>query len=289
MKIITDSSANLPPERAAELGVEVLPLRVNFMGQNYYDGVDIQPRDIFRLYAEHPAEFSTTSQPSVGEFMQLYQKYPTEEILSIHLTSVMSGTYSSADTAARHLPEQAITVVDSRTLGPGMGWMVELAALAARRGWTKERILAAMTRLRDSTMTMVTLGDVRYLVRSGRVSNIRGMVAAVLHIKPLLGIDYMEGRFQSWGQTFSVHKIIAHIAELLHAHFGEQALRLQIIYGDNLPTVEMLRTALRRTLNIFEDPLVVATTVLGAHGGATTLGLAVAPMSEFEELKPLGA
>jgi DegV family protein with EDD domain len=172
MKIVTDASANLSAEKVAELGVEVVPFQVTFMGRTYRDGVDIEPADLYRLYSDNPREFSSTSQPSVGDFVTIFEKYRDEEILAVQLSSGLSGTYSSAEHAAQMLPELKVTVIDSKMVGPALGWMVEIAAYGAKMGWSKERILEAIKRVKDNTITIVSFSDIRHLVHSGRVSHL---------------------------------------------------------------------------------------------------------------------
>jgi DegV family protein with EDD domain len=98
MKLVTDAAANLSAEMAAELGVEVVPFQVTFMGKTYKDGVDLLPEDLYQMYLAHPDEFVTTSQPSVGDYVEVFKKYNSEEILSVNLSSGLSGSYSSPNT-----------------------------------------------------------------------------------------------------------------------------------------------------------------------------------------------
>ncbi len=125
MKIVTDSAANLTSEQCETMGVGLVRFRITFNGITYIDGTDITPEAIYQLYLKHPDEYPFTSQPSAGEFAEMYAQYPDEEIISINLSSGLSGTYSSAKTAADMIPGERVTVVDLKTIGPGLGWMVE--------------------------------------------------------------------------------------------------------------------------------------------------------------------
>ena len=150
MKVVTDSAANFSPERAKELGVEMVPFSVTFMGKTYRDGADITPEELYHMFSENQGHYPTTSQPSPGDYAAIYQKYPDEEMISVHISSGLSGSYSSAVTAANMVSNERISVVDSRTLGPVEGWMVELAAQGAKLGWARDHILAAMHTLREN-------------------------------------------------------------------------------------------------------------------------------------------
>ncbi|HPH98084.1 MAG TPA: DegV family protein [Anaerolineaceae bacterium] len=284
MKLITDAAANLSPERAAELGVEVVPFQVTFMGKTYKDGVDIHPENLYQMYIDHPDEYVTTSQPSVGDLLKTYEKYPGEEILSVHLSSGLSGAYSSAEHAARMMEDQRVTVVDSHMVGPALGWMVETAAHGIRLNWSLERIIEAMRTVQKSTLTMVTFSDMKYLIHSGRVSHLKSIVASILKIKPIIGMNEEDGRYSNIGQDLTFGRAIHKLVERVHKRFDNEKLRIQLMHGSNLPGVDILRKTVNEMLNGKEDLLVPVTLVLGAHAGPTVIGLAAAPQAVFDQL-----
>lgn len=284
MKVVTDAAANLTPERAAELGVEVVPFQVTFNGTTYRDGVDIQPADLYRLYGEYPNEFPETSQPSVGDFVTAYQTPEYDEIISVHLSSGLSGAYSSAEHAARMLPEKKITVVDSRTVGPALGWIVEAVAIGIQRGWSYERILEAIQVVKANTYTMVAFTDMKYLRHSGRVSHLKSIFASLLRIKPIIGMNPDDGRYLSLGQEMTMPNLVRKMSTLVHQRFGDEKLRVQLMYGNNVAGAHQLRETLLTVVKAVEDNLVPVTLVLGAHAGPTVFGLAAAPQAVFDSL-----
>jgi DegV family protein with EDD domain len=284
MKVVTDASANLTAEKAVELGVEIVPFQVTFMGKTYKDGIDIRPEDLYQMYLENPSEFVTTSQPSVGDFVTAYEKYSTEDILSIHLSSGLSGAYSSAEHAARMVPNTNITVIDTHTVGPALGWMVEVAAYGNKFGWSKERILEAVQKVKVNTITMVTFSDLKYLIHSGRVSHLRSIFASIMRIKPIIGMNEEDGRYSNVGQEMTLKRAAHLMVKKVHERFGDQKLRIQLMHGSNLPGVDMLREVVHKMLNGVEDQLVPVTLVLGAHAGPTVIGLAASPQALFDEL-----
>lgn len=284
MKIITDAAANLTAEKAAELGVDVVPFQVTFMGKTYKDGVDIHPEDLYRMYLENPDEFVSTSQPSVGDLVTAYEKCGDEDIISVHLSSGLSGAYSSAEHAARMVGKPNITVIDSRTVGPALGWMVEVAAYGNKLNWGKERILAAMQQIKDNTITMVSFSDLKYLIHSGRVSHIKSIFASILKIKPIIGMNEEDGHYSNVGQEMTVARAVRKMVKKVQDRFGDQKLRIQLMHGSNLPGVDLLRSVVHEMLDVVEDPLVPVTLVLGAHAGPTVIGLAAAPQAIFDKL-----
>lgn len=284
MKLVTDAAANLSVKKAAELGVDVVPFQVTFMGKTYKDGVDFLPEDLYRMYIENPTEFVSTSQPSVGDYVNAYKKCGEEEILSVHLSSGLSGSYSSAEHAARMVNNPNITVIDSYTVGPALGWMVEIAAHGIKLGWSKERLLEAMNRVKNNTITMVSFSDLKYLKHSGRINHLASMFGSLLKIKPIIGMNEEDGRYYTVGQDMTVSRAIQKMVNKVHERFGDQKLRIQLMHGSNLPGVDLLRKAVEEVLDTVEDQLVTVTLVLGAHAGPTVIGLAAAPQSVFEAL-----
>lgn len=284
MKVITDAAANLTPQRVSELGIEVVPFQVTFRGKTYKDGVDILPEDLYQMYTDYPDDFSETSQPSVGDFIELYKKYNDEEILSIHLSSGLSGACSSAEHATEIISHKNVTVVDTLMVGPALGWMVEIAAHGVKMGWAKDRILEAINMVRENTITMVAFTDMKYLIHSGRVNHIRSIIGSILRIKPIIGMNPIDGRYTNLGQEITLNRTAQKMVTIVKQRFGDQKLRLQLMHGNNLPGIKILRDAIENVLNAQEEKLVPVTLVLGAHTGPTVIGLAAAPLSVFDQL-----
>jgi DegV family protein with EDD domain len=284
MKILTDSAANLSLEKAAELNVEVVPFHINFMGKTYRDGIDLTPAQLYQLYLEHPHEFSKTSQPTVGDFISIFKKYGEEEILSVQLSSGLSGAYSSAKTASEQSEDQKVHVFDSKMVGPALGWMVEVAARGAQRNWSVDQILSAIKHLNKNMITMVSFTDLRYLIHSGRVSHLQGIVASLLKIKPIIGMNEEDGRYTNVSRERTIKNAAIKMAQTVYEKFGSQKIRLQLMHGDNLPGVEILRNAVTQVMDCAEDKLVAVTSVLGAHAGPTVFGLAAMPVGLLDNI-----
>jgi DegV family protein with EDD domain len=284
MKVITDTAANLGPEKARGLGVEVIPFSVTFMGKTYRDDADISPEELYRLFSENPGQFPTTSQPSVGDFVAFYEKYKGEEIISVQMSSGLSGTYSAAVTAAQMVPDGRISVVDSKTLGPVEGWMVEVAARGAKLGWTLDCTLEAIQRLRANSLTFFTIGDLKYLIHGGRIDHLHSLIGSLLKIKPVIGMNDEDGRYKTFSQEMTMSRAMRKMAEMIANCFGKQKMRVQMAHGNNLPGIELLRVAVSDMLDCIEDKLLAVTPVLGAHTGPSLVGVAAVPAAVYEEL-----
>jgi len=250
MQIVTDSGTDLclPEGQLADLNIHVVPLVVTLEGKTYREGVDIEPSDFYRLLVATDS-LPTTSQPSVGDFAEVYRRLAATDpdILSIHMTSGLSGTYDSARAAARLVPEANVTHVDTKTLSASAGWQVEAAARAVKAGWPKDRVLALLERIGAATDTMYTLKELKYLIHGGRISHMRGLIASLLRLKPLIGVEKVNGTYVELGRARSFNGAIKAVADqMAKQHTPGSALRTQVLHADNPEGAAMLRAEVDR-------------------------------------------
>lgn len=192
--IVTDSTSDLTPRLLQEAGVEdrvhVVPLTVHFGEEEYQDGVDLS-RDRFYEMLSQRAQMPRTSQPSPAAFADLYRaiSQPGDTILSLHISSKLSGTHQSAALAARQLGDREIEVVDTRSVSLGLGLIVLEAAKAAKEGRDKQEILAEV-RLRIAKARILFVVDtLEYLQKNGRIGKAQALVGGLLNVKPLLALE----------------------------------------------------------------------------------------------------
>jgi DegV family protein with EDD domain len=152
-------------------------------------GKDIQPGELQELLLK-TTSFPITSQPSSGDFAEMYRKLAATDpdILSIQMSSGLSGTDNAAQAGAEMVPEANVTIIDTKTLCAVLGWQVAAAARALKAGWSKEKIIALVQRIGDASESMYTLDDLKYLIHGGRISHMKGLIASMLHIRPLIGV-----------------------------------------------------------------------------------------------------
>ena len=286
MQIVSDRGMDMAPEQMAGLDIHLVPLTLTLDGKTYRSGVDIQPDEFYRLLSATES-FPTTSQPSAGDFAELYRKLAATdpEILSIHISSGLSGTLSSARAGAEMAPEANVTHVDTKTLSGAEGWQVEAAARAAKAGWDKEKILALLERISAATDTIYTLATVKYLIHGGRISHIKGLLAQVLNIKPLIGVEKVNGTYTQEGQARSLEKAILKLADhVVEGHTPGAAMRFQILHGHNAQGAALLRERLDNLFQCTWLPTSSIAPVLGAHTGPGLVGIAYAAMAAFPEM-----
>ena len=288
MQIVTDSGTDLSlsKEELADLNIHVVPLTVSLDGVTYREGLDIQPSEFFSLLAKTES-MPTTSQPSAGEFKDTYRKLleTDSEILSIHISSGLSGTYNSAVAAAELLPEANITVFDTKTLSAAAGWQVEAAARAVKAGHSIDKVTSVMKRVSGASESMYTLNELQYLIHGGRISHMKGLLASVLNIKPLIGVEKVKGTYVQLGQSRTFKRAVEGLVKLItDEHPTGTPLRAQVLNSFNFEGAERLRDLVDKTFECTWLPEGHISLVLGAHTGPSMIGVAYAPQAVFAEL-----
>ena len=288
MQIVTDSGTDLwlPAEQVAELNIHIVPLVVTLDDKSYREGVDIQPGEFYRLLAETDS-LPVTSQPSAGDFAEMYRKLAASDpdILSIHLTSGLSGTFNSAQAGAKLVPEANVTHVDTKTLSAAAGWQVEAAARALKAGWSREQILALMKRIGDASDSMYTLNELKYLIHGGRISHMKGLIASILDLKPLIGVEKANGTYVQLGQARTFKRAVKGLVDLMaEKHAPGSALRVQVLHSHNPEGAEMLRELVDQRFDCTWLPVGPMSLVLGAHTGPSMVGVGHAPLDVFAEV-----
>ena len=283
LQIVSDRGMDLTPEQSAGLSIHLAPLMLTLDGQSYRSGVDIQPDEFYRLLAASDG-YPTTSQPSPGEFADLYRRLAATdpEILSIHISSGLSGTVNAAKAGAAMVPEAKVTIVDSKTLSGAQGWQVEAAARAAKAGWPLARILDLLGRIGAATDTAFTLATLKYLIHGGRISHLKGLVASMLNIKPLIGVEKAGGTYVNHGQARTLDQAILKLADHVAKRYAlGSAMRLQIIDGNNAEGAAILHERLSQLFRCTWLPGGPVAPVLGAHTGPGLVGLIFGPQAAF--------
>jgi hypothetical protein len=190
IRIVTDSTCDLPAALAAFYGIEIIPLKVSFGDQSFLDGVDLDNFSFYRMLRELPVT-PKTSQPSPGDFSQRYREIlgrgDCQEVLSIHISSKLSGTYNSSRTAAGEFDQKVISF-DSGTASLGMALMTIEAAEMARDGEKMDTILKRLEEIKKDQGLIFTVGTLDYLIKGGRIGRARGIVGKLLNMRPVLSL-----------------------------------------------------------------------------------------------------
>ena len=286
MKIVTDSGADLSFEHCQKIGVTMVPLKVEVDGVAYHAGVDIDPVKFYDMMDASPT-MPITSTPSIGDFASTYEKLSAdgEDILSIHISSGLSATFNVAKQAVDTMNNARIHLFDTLTLSAGQAWIVLAAAKMRDAGKSVNEILEKLNQIQKATYTHFTLPDLKYLIAGGRISHLKGLLASLLGIKPVIDVSKVDGKYYDKIKKRSFQKAIAGLTELVLQNIPEGSrLQAQICTAANPEGSEMLKEVMNRLFQVNWLPDARLGTALGAHTGRGLVGIIYAREDALPEL-----
>ena len=278
--IVTDSTCDLPPTMLEEFGIGVVPVRVYFGSENYLDKVTITPAEFYARFAVTD-QAPKTSQPPPADFTQVYRNVAAHagSIVSIHLSSAVSGTYQAATVGARPVEKTKIEHVDSRNVSVGLGLIVRAAAEAVAAGKSAEEVAEVARDTAARVRTFVAVPTLTHLVRGGRVSPAKGFIAKLLGLLPILTIS-REGKAEPAAKARGYDAARRKLLKLLFEEAGERASasrRFGVAHCDAEDVAEEMAREIRARYPESDVMIVECGPALGAHGGPGALALAVLP------------
>ena len=215
VRIVTDSTSDLPSELARFYDIEVVPLKVMFGSDVYLDGVDLTKDQFYEKLASFP-ELPKTSQPSPGDFIDRYKtifdRGDCDSIISLHVSSKLSGTFNSALRGAEEFGNK-ILHFDSNSVSMGLGLQAVIAAEMARNGDSPRKIVEYLEKRKVSQKLFFTLGTMEYLIKGGRVGAARGFIGKMLGLKPLLALE--NGVIVPYDKARSEEKLLERIISVI--------------------------------------------------------------------------
>jgi DegV family protein with EDD domain len=288
MQIVTDTGMDmyLPAALMPDVNITIVRHTITLDGKSYRSGLDIQADELQKLLMETPS-FPITSQPSSGEFAEIYRSLAATdpEILSIHMSSGLSGTVNAAKAGAQMVPEANITIVDTKTLCAVLGWQVAAAGRALKAGWTREKIIALVHRIGDASESIYTIDDLKYLIHGGRIGHMKGLLASMLKIRPLIGVEKVGGTYAQMGMKRTFEQALQGLVDLMtKQHAPGTALRVQVLHSYNEKAVLALRDMIDPIFKCSWMPINYMSPALAAHTGPSMVGVAYAPLSTFDDI-----
>jgi len=285
MKIVTDCAADMSAEELEELGVTQAPLFIQFP-EGEVNSAELSADEFYdRLEAMRPV-IPTTAQPSGGIFAELYRRIARVEknILSIHISSGLSGTINSARAGGEQVESEAnVSYWDTLTLSGGERFQVVAAALAARANWAMQSIQERLEKIREETEVIYTLDTLDYLARGGRIGRVKALAGAILNLKPIIRVD-SDGKYSTVGTGRTLGKSINAITEHLQQKYAQTPVWVTVLHGRFAEKAEILANELKTKLNIGRFEIHRISPVLGVHTGPGIVGAAVVPMELMEDL-----
>lgn len=279
--IVTDSTADLPAQLVKTRGITIVPLTLNFEGRSLLDGVDIKPSEFYRKLPNattHP----TTSQPSAGRFAEAYQELLADhaEVVSIHISEKLSGTFASAVQGAEMTDPKRVHVIDSQLVSMSLGLVTMAAAEIASRGTTADAIVQKVTEMREQVQTYFSVATLEFLRRGGRIGRASALLGSVLQVKPVLCIR--DGLVTPLERVRTFDRALNRIVELTREVDRGKGLCVIVGHGDAEADAERVA----RELEPVSETLMIQPLgpVVGAHAGPGVVGVGCYPA----DILPLG-
>lgn len=273
VRIVTDSTADIPASERERLGISMIPLKVLFGEETFSDAVTITSEQFYEKLISSSV-LPRTSQPSPMEFVEVYERLldedPDSPIISIHLSAALSGTYQSAFIAESMIERDAdITVIDSKSASYGIGTRVMKAAEMAQAGATKEEIIAETERIKTDMGIYFLVDTLEYLQKGGRIGKASAVVGSLLNIKPILSLD-PDGVVQAVDKVRGSKKAMLRICELLKNSHGNDPVEVTIAWSHVDGQAKELSELVKSQFNVQSMKFIPIGSVIGTYTGPGT-------------------
>lgn len=269
IQVITDSTSDLPESTIRDLGIRVVPIYLRFSEKTYRDGVDITKDEFYSKLASSPVH-PASSQPNPEDFTSVFKEYcgNTIGIVSVHISSRISGTYNSANIAKKSLKSECpIEIIDSRFNSAGLGLVVTAAARAAKAGANLPEVVNEVRKAAKEVRMFGMFETMKYLARSGRVNKTIAAASSVLHVMPLL--TFHDGEIVRAGLVRAVSKGMDRIFEFVKNHAPIK--ELTIVHSQVIDQANQIKHRLSEFIQEDKITLTELGAGLGVHGGSGVL------------------
>jgi DegV family protein with EDD domain len=273
MKIVTDSTADLTRELYEKHDITAVPLTIHLGEKTWRDFYDVGWDEFYSLL-ERSTGVPTTSQPSPQDFINAFTPYVErgEPILSIHISSRLSGTYQSANLARSHFPDSFIEVVDSRQASLGLGQIILLLTERIDKGSTFDEVVRTARDLAEREQTYFSVDSLKYLQRGGRIGKAQAFLGTLMKIKPLMRL--VEGEVQPVEKIRTTERLLNRFVELLEKEAAQgHGVRYSLAESDNGDLVDGLLERLQKVKNAVPVYRTKIGGVVASHAGPGTLGI----------------
>jgi DegV family protein with EDD domain len=276
--IVTDSTAYLDGDYVEKNDIKVVPLKVIMEDVSYREGVDISNDEFYKRMREEDI-FPTTSQPSAGEFLEAYKEMSAryDSLISIHISSGISGTVESARSAASDMGDYPIEVIDSRFTGFMLMLFVQELVKARGVGKSMDELKSLATKMIESSVEMFCVDTLEYLHRGGRIGGAQALMGSMLRIKPLL---YLDGTIDALDKVRGSKKALERLVELAVGKAGGRKVLVTLTHVRDLPRMNELKEMATKALDCDPDAIIWNETgpVIGSHVGPGTVGIGFCPV-----------
>ena len=272
ISIVTDSTSDLPPDLAESLGILVVPVNVHFGTETFKDGVEISADEFYERLVTGSA-LPTTSAPSIGEFMKVYDELgkDSDGIVSMHISSALSGTYNSAVQAREQTDVSCpIEVVDTRQASMGLGMVAIAAARAASQGGSLEEVTGVANRAISQSQCLALLDTLEFLQKGGRIGRAGAFLGSILKIKPMIIVA--DGEVHPFSKTRTFSKGLSRLKEAARDFAPLDSL--SILHATTPKVADEMADDLSDLLSLDKVPFIARFgPALGTHLGPGAIGV----------------
>lgn len=272
--ILTDSSAYLPPDLVARHPITVVPLTLNWDGETYRDGIDIQATDFYKRLSTS-SSLPSTSQVSAVEFITTIRALLAEgyDVLILPISSGISGTYESAVSVMENFPAERVTCLDTKLVSMALGFQVLAAARAAAAGASLSECKQVAQQAYQHIGVYFTVDTLKFLAAGGRINSAKRLLGAALNIKPILEIR--EGKIELVSSVVSKKKAIERMLTMVEEGIGNRTpVRISVFHALDREKAEELMEVVQKRFSPIENILAEVSPVVGAHVGPGTISVA---------------
>lgn len=272
--VLTDSTAYLPADLIASYPIRVVPLTLHLEGQSYRDGVDIQAEEFYRRLLKS-SSMPSTSQVTTGEMQQAITNLLDEgyNVLVLPISSGISSTYDTALSVLTNLPQDRVTVLDTRLVSMALGFQVLAAARAAAAGADLAECMQVAQRAYANIGVYFTVSTLKYLAAGGRINSAKRLLGAALNVKPILEIR--DGKIELVSSVISRRKAIERMLSMVEDNIGSRKpVRISVFHALDRKAAEDLLEVVRARFSPIECILAEVSPVIGAHVGPGTISIA---------------
>ena len=272
--ILTDSTCDLSPKDLQDLPVKVIPLTVIYSDKEYQDRVDIQPQDI---YQQFETEIPTTSMPSPNEvktaLLEL-KKEGFENVIAIHISSGLSGTYNMVQMISKQIEDLTVEVIDSKSLSMGLGRLVLYASELIKEEINFSDLVTKVKEKMDNIEVFFVVKTLKYLKEGGRIGKVKGTIGEFLNIKPIISINE-QGEYYTYSKTRGRKRSIKKLFKTAKDKVTEGLSKVDIMHSGSIKEAKSLINKFKKMDNVTETFLGEIGPALIVHAGPGLIGIAV--------------
>lgn len=281
LKIVTDSAADMPDGWAQKYGINILPINIQFGEKTYRQGIDLSNDQFYEL-VEQTQKIPKTSLPTPAQIIEFYQKIAKtgDSILSIHVSSKLSGTLAMVEQAAREVTDRfKVTPFDSGGGSAMLAYLCKEARVLDKAGATIQDIIDRLTFIRRKITIIFTVDNLEFARLSGRVNKFQTSLSSLLKIKPIIALRE-NGSLDIAEKVRTRSRSIDRLLEMVKQKVGDRKVNIAVVHARDLPTACLLKNKVSQLFNVKDLITTELSISVAAHLGPRTVGIIAYPLEE---------